>query len=159
MAPKASSPVPTIYRLFFTYMDPLMCISGAYLSFFEPESILATTFPRTHNWAQVTPSHAVLLDQAGGAYVMMAFLMITMLRYTNDLNIWKIFQFSILMTDFALYYAFWKGLKAQGRLGLESLRWEEWGTLGLVGSGTVLRTLFLLRVGVAKNIKRTKKRS
>lgn len=81
---------------------------------------------------------------------MMAFLMIFLLRYTRDVKVWKLFEFGILITDITLFYSLWKALEAQGRLQLESLRWEEWGTVAITGFVTLVRVLFLLGAGFAK---------
>ena len=145
-------PIPSFYRIFFTSIDPLIALSGAYLSLFDPETILASSFPRSHHLSVPSPSHAVLLDQAAGAFLMMAFLMIFMLRTTNDMSIWKLFEFAILITDGTLFFSLGKALATQGRLGIGMLRWEEWGTVGITGFVTVMRIAFLMELGFQKKL-------
>lgn len=143
--------IPSFYRIFFTSIDPLIGLSGAYMSFFDPETILASSFPRSSLYSKPTPPITVLLTQAGGAFIMMAFLMIVMLRYTHDIKIWKIFEFGILITDFTLFVSLWNVLGVQGRLAIGAIRWEEWGTITITGFVTVMRLAFLGNVGFKKS--------
>ena len=113
---------------------------------------MAEELTRSHPLAQPTPSHAVLLDQAAGPFLTMAFLMLVTLRSTSDVKIWKQFEFSILLADFAVFYSFWRALGGQGRLAVAELRWEEWGTLGITGFVTAVRIAFLAELGFSKKI-------
>ncbi|KAF2440284.1 hypothetical protein P171DRAFT_435110 [Karstenula rhodostoma CBS 690.94] len=144
------SGIPTFYRIFFTSIDPLIALSGAYMDFFDPETILASSFPRASLYAEPTPPITVLLRQAGGAFIMMAFLMVFMLRYTEDVKIWKMFELGILVTDFTLFYSLYGALEGQGRLDVGAIRWEEWGTIVITGFVTVVRIAFLGGLGFSK---------
>lgn len=142
--------IPAFYRVFFTSIDPLIALSGAYLDYFDPETILASAFPRSGSYAKPTPPVTFLLKQAGGSFAMMAFLMIFMLRYTSDIKIWKMFEFGILMTDFTLFFSVFSALRATGRLSVSSIGLEEWGTLLITGFVTVVRIAFLGGLGLRK---------
>lgn len=144
---KPSHPIPPFYRIFFTSIDPLIALSGAYLSFFDPETILASSFPRSSIYAKPTPPITVLLTQASGAFIMMAYFMIFMLRYTSDVKIWKVFEFGILITDFTLFLSLRGALETQGRLDVGAIRREEWGTIVITGFVTLVRMAFLVGVG------------
>lgn len=148
--PGTPNHIPAFYRVFFTSIDPLIALSGAYMDFFDPETILASSFPRSSDYAKPTPPITVLLRQAGGAFIMMAFLMVFMLRYTNDVKIWKMFEFGILLTDLTLFYSLHGALVEQGRLDVGAIRWEEWGTIAITGFVTVVRIAFLGGLGFTK---------
>lgn len=120
---------------------------------FDPETILASSFPRNSLYAKPTPPITVLLTQASGAFIMMAFLMVFMLRYTSDVNIWKMFEFGILVTDFTLFASLYGALAAQGRLSINAIRWEEWGTIAITGFVTVVRVAFVGGLGFSKTNK------
>jgi hypothetical protein len=141
-------PIPSFYRIFFTSIDPLVALSGGYLNFFDSHTVITSMFPPTHTWSNRTPAHHMLLHQLGGAFFMMAFLMVFMLRCTKDVNIWKLFEAGILITDFGMFYSMWMALGAQKRLSIGDLRWEEWGSI--TGFVTVVRMLFLMEVGFKK---------
>jgi hypothetical protein len=145
-----TNPIPAFYRIFFTSIDPLIALSGAYMDFFDPETILASSFPRTSFYAKPTPPVTVLLTQAGGAFLMMAFLMVFMLRYTDDVNLWKMFEFGILVTDLTLFFSLYGALEGQRRLNVGGIRWEEWGTMVITGFVTVVRIAFLGGLGFGK---------
>ena len=147
-------PIPPFYRIFFTSIDPLIALSGAYISLFDPETILASSFPRSSIYAKPTPPITVLLTQASGAFVMMAYFMIFMLRYTDDVKIWKMFEFGILITDFTLFLSLSDALGIQGRLDVGAIRWEEWGTIVITGFVTSVRVAFLVGVGLKEGMGR-----
>jgi hypothetical protein len=153
-----SNPIPAFYRIFFTSIDPLIALSGAYMDFFDPATILASYFPRSSLYAKPTPPITILLTQAGGAFFMMAFLMVFMLRYTSDVKIWKMFEFGILVTDFTLFYSLYGALEGQGRLNVGAIRWEEWGTIAITGFVTVVRIAFLGGLGFGKTSSNGKKK-
>ncbi|KAK7188665.1 hypothetical protein DPSP01_013309 [Paraphaeosphaeria sporulosa] len=142
--------IPACYRIFFTSIDPLIALSGAYMDYFDPETILASAFPRSGSYAKPTPPVTFLLMQAGGSFIMMAFLMVFMLRYTSDVKIWKMFQFGVLVTDFTLFFSLFGALEGTGRLNVGAVRWEEWGTIIITGFLTLLRLAFLGGFGFGK---------
>lgn len=147
MSHPTTYPIPAFYRVFFTSIDPLIALSGFYVDFFDPETLITSLFPASHPAARVTPSHTMILHQLGGSLLMMAFLSAFMLRRTHDVAVWKIFEFGILITDYTLFHSHWVGLGAQNRLAVENIRWEEWGTFAITGFVTVVRILFLAGVG------------
>lgn len=144
---RSHQPIPSFYRVFFTSIDPLIALSGAYLSLFDPGTVLASSFDRSSPYAVPTPAITVLLTQAAGALSVMAFLMVFMLRRTDDIVIWKLFESSILIADVALFRSLWQALEAQGRLDVTVLRAEEWGTIAITGFVTLMRVLFVSGVG------------
>ena len=78
---------------------------------------------------------------------MMAYCMIFMLRFTNDIKVWKTFEFGILITDFTLFLGLRGALETQERLDIGAIRWEEWGTIAITGFVTLVRIAFLVDVG------------
>lgn len=97
------------------------------------------------------------LQQLGGALLMLAFIDIVLLRYTKDVKIWKIIQAAVLIYDLSLLYSNYYSLKQQGRLSVSALRWEDWGGIFITAQAAVVRTLFLLGVGLGKGEKVVKK--
>ncbi|KAF2706190.1 hypothetical protein K504DRAFT_385897 [Pleomassaria siparia CBS 279.74] len=151
--------IPSFYRVFFTSIDPLIALSGAFFALFQPDTTIASMFPLSHAWARITPSHTMLLQQSGGFLISIIVLQVALLRYTQDVNIWKIVQSSILVSDFTLFYSLWCALDAQKRLHIGMLRAEEWGTVGITAFVTVARILFIVGIGLEKKAQAAKKRN
>jgi hypothetical protein len=84
-------------------------------------------------------------------------LMCTLLRYTHDVNIWKMVQGAILPADFTMLTAIYIGMKMEGNLALANWRWEDWFSVIVTGICTVLRLGFVLGVGVRDSRGRAKK--
>jgi len=101
----------------------------------------------------------MFLQQLGGFFIATIVLQVVLLRYTQDVNIWKIVQFSILINDYALFHSLWVALSAQKRLDFGKIRAEEWGTIGITAFVTVARVLFLAGVGLGRKAGGSKKRN
>lgn len=89
---------------------------------------------------------------------MLAIINIFLLRYTEDVHIWKILEIAVLTYDGALLYSSFHALAQQDRLNVGSWRFEDWGGIIITFQAAVVRTLFLLGVGLSerdKGIKRT----
>lgn len=78
---------------------------------------------------------------------MFAFLMIFMLRATEDLKVWKYFEAGVFIVDLATFWSMWGALEVQGRLGLEEWRWEEWVSFAILVAVSVMRVTFLMGFG------------
>ncbi|KAF2255459.1 hypothetical protein BU26DRAFT_515174 [Trematosphaeria pertusa] len=141
--------VPLFYRLFFTWIDPIICVWGAYMDFFDPALVLSSHIPNP------TPDigHAMILRQRGGGMLNFGFISAVLLRYTTDMTIWRIVQIADLVVDCAYFWAVHGALSAQARLGWQTWRAEDWGSLAITGAAAVARLCFLLRVGVTREAK------
>ncbi|KAF2260532.1 hypothetical protein CC78DRAFT_547382 [Lojkania enalia] len=127
---QSSHPIPAPYRIFFTFIDPVIGLGGgAYPALIDPDLMMSAFFPASHPWSRRTPSHTMLLHQLGGFYILCAFLQIFMLRYTTNVNIWNFLQDATLFPDITMYYGYWVVLGAQERLSADKLRLGEWAVL------------------------------
>ncbi len=146
--PAPAQPIPAAYRIFFTSLDPLVALGGAYLHFFLPETVLDSYIPATVSPHE--PQHYMLYQQLGGFLLGSAFLSIVLLRYTGDLGVWRILQASILIVDVTLLFTQWDALARQGRLSLGATRAEDWGCAAITGTVAVVRVLFLTGVWLGR---------
>lgn len=158
LQPQYSS-IPSFYRIFFSFIDPLVALSGVYLNYFDGDTVITSIFPPSHAWSRITPSHTLLLEQSGGFLLMIVFLQVFLLRHTKDLGVWKLFEASLLITDFGMFYSFWNALSMQGRLEPGSWRVEEWGNVGITGFVTAVRILFLMGIGLGRQPRAGTKKS
>lgn len=78
------------------------------------------------------------------------FISAVLLRYTDDIKIWRIVQIADLIVDVAYFWAVWGVLDAQKRLDPTTWRAEDWGSVAITGTATVVRLLFLLGIGFKK---------
>jgi hypothetical protein len=150
--PSASS-IPLLYRISFTYLDPIICLWGAYMDFIDPTLVLSSHIPSP------TPDigHAMILKQRGGGMLNFGFLSAVLLRYTYDIKIWRIVQFAFFLVDLAYYWAVYEVLGEQGRLSVGTWRAEDWGSVAITGMAGVVRLAFLAGVGFDKGKKTLKK--
>lgn len=88
---------------------------------------------------------------------MLAFIAVVLLRYTEDVKVWKTVEAAVLIWDFALLYSNYYALSRQGRLSIGALRLEDWGDIIITSQAMVVRTSFLLGVGLSKEGKVVKK--
>jgi hypothetical protein len=142
----ANSHIPVFYRVFFLYIDPLLCLSGIYLGFFDHATYLEMGVPRalTHHSASLLTNHLITVL---GAWSLCIFTLQTLLlQQYRDVKIWRIFMFAVLLTDLGLVYAFYE---ADPVMAVSVSKWEkgEWTNHGILGLVIVVRTAFLLGVG------------
>lgn len=147
--------IPAFYRFYFRWSDPAVCIWAAWMDNFTPNVVVNAFVPASI--APRNPYFDFLLQQLGGALLMLAFIDIVLLRYTEDVNIWKILEAAVLIYDSSLLYSNYSSLSQQGRLSFGALRWEDWAGVAITAQAVVVRTAFLLGVGLSKKDKAIKK--
>ncbi|OSS55096.1 hypothetical protein B5807_01713 [Epicoccum nigrum] len=142
-SPQGLTEIPAFYRVFFTTVDPLLCLWAAYMDFFTPDVVLSSHIP----FPSSDEGHRMLLAQRGGLLLCLGFLSAVLLRFAPDIRVWHILEVGLLVSDFAYFWAAGGVLRAQGRLWPEAWRGEDWGSLGVTGLVTLVRLGFLARVG------------
>ncbi|KAH6612409.1 hypothetical protein C7974DRAFT_322789 [Boeremia exigua] len=135
--------IPSFYRIFFTIIDPLICLWGAYLDFHAPLTVLSSHI--------LSPTldigHKMILGQRGGHMLNCGLISGVLLRYTSDLKIWHIVEIGLLIVDFAYFPAAFGALNSQWRVLPETWRAEDWGAFVIMVVVTLVRLAFLARVG------------
>lgn len=135
--------------------DPAVLAWAVYMDFFTPEVVFNAFVSKSISTRN--PYQDFCLDQLGGASLMLAIIDIFLLRYTEDVHIWKILQTAVLTYDCALLYSSFHALAQQERLSASSWRFEDWGCIIITFQAMVVRTLFLLGVGLAQKDRTLKK--
>lgn len=153
MSQPTTPSIPAFYRIFFTYVDPIICAWGATMDFFMPTVVLSSHIPSP------TPDigHAMILKQRGGGMLNFGIMSAVLLRYTNDMNIWRIVQLSCFVVDLAYYWAVWEVLAKQGRLSVGTWRAEDWGSIGITAFAGLVRLAFMAGVGFGEASRKDKK--
>ena len=145
----ADEHIPAFYRFYFKWSDPIVCFWAVYMDFITPD-VVFNAFAPIASFGPRNLQHDFLLQQLGGASLMLGILALVLLRYTSDIYIWKILQFAVLSFDLVLLYSIYDGLEKQQRLSFGALRAEDWGDIAITGLAAVVRSAFLLDVGLPK---------
>ncbi|EKG22362.1 hypothetical protein MPH_00292 [Macrophomina phaseolina MS6] len=155
MPPK---PIPLIYRLFFTILEPVFALNGAYIYVATPAAALQIiTPPALHaQTVQQTPIETLLLWQVASLYVLFAFVEGVVLRWVGPQrrDVWRLVMGGIVVSsDVGHLWALKLVAEAAGqpRAWWDPrvwTRWEDWGNQGLTWFGLGLRVAFVLGVGL-----------
>jgi hypothetical protein len=153
--PSTIAAVPTFYTYFFAYIDPIIALYGVYLNFYAPEQAVAAMAPQS----KYDPDTVFLFHQAGGLALAVAVLSALIPRFSEDLSVWKVLQFSLLLSDFGGLSGVYLALRRQGRLDPGMWSADDRAVGGLYLFITVVRLAFVLGVGFgADEAVRRKKR-
>lgn len=140
--------IPTFYRKFFLIVDPTIAVWGVYLNTFSPDTVVDAIIPSgLSGISPRSPLHTFLLSQISGALLFCVFLDVFLLRNTGEVWIWKTQQFGQLLYDVVMLVGIAVALRDQGRLGVESWRVEDWGTIGITGGCALVRAFFCAGIG------------
>lgn len=138
--------VPLLYRAVFTYVDPIVAFVTGYLVLFHRDVMLGALSPL------MLPRPVVfdpVLWQLAGGYWIVTIMQGVMLRYSNDLGVWKISNFAIMVMDLLICGSMWemRGPPHNLALGMSPMDWSN--ALG-AGGFAVLRLAFILEIGFEK---------
>ncbi|TEA20744.1 hypothetical protein C8034_v008166 [Colletotrichum sidae] len=165
------SQVPRPYALFFKTLDPIIAIWGFTLFLFSPETVTSSYLPPSYTPQTIDPSmvHPASLvsassianslreyslplnNQIAGHLLSNALFSIFLLRATDSVAVWRIYQLGLLIVDVLLLYGTFASYALQGRLNpLTTWRAEDWGAVAITTLATLIRTAFLFGVGFPK---------
>ena len=141
--------ISLFYRLFFLYVEPLSAILGAYFSFFDQPTYLSLTHLPSAPQDPIPISTQIVLSQLSNLYLLFAINEALVLRSTKDVRVWKTVLFGLLVADFGHLWS------------VQILGWEvywrvagwnaiDWGNIGFVYAGALVRSCFLLGLGVKR---------
>jgi len=151
------SHIPSLYRIFFLYIDPLICLSGIYLSFLDQSTYIQMGTPRVLSKTRSPNTPIDPLTQyfmmAVGANLLCTFgIEVILLRQVVDapkglnVRIWKTVMFCILLSDLALVYTSFN-LDHKGLVDVLSWERSDWTNNGILGTAITIRSAFLLGFG------------
>ena len=84
-----AAPIPSFYRVFFAWVDPIMASPGAAMNFVAPHMFLESLASPA---VRYDPHTVALFHHLGGLYFMVAFLSAVLPRMSADVKVWKALQ-------------------------------------------------------------------
>ena len=139
--------IPSFYRVWFTTIDPLLALMGVLGRVFAPESILEAYSPSYVSPPTIETS--LLLDATAGFYAGMMYLQLVLLRTkATDLAVWRHVLASFLLVNLSVLVGLAKALVARQATDWRAWRAEEWTSLGITAGEAIIKTAFLLGIGI-----------
>lgn len=114
---KASTALPFFYRFVLLYLEPFFALNGAYLTIFTPSEFAAKV---THSTTNYLPENNYLYTQLGGTWICFAFNEAVVLRLADDLRVWKLLCWGMLICDVVNHIGSVQSLGG----------WEQWSNFG-----------------------------
>ncbi|KAJ6257892.1 hypothetical protein Dda_7682 [Drechslerella dactyloides] len=87
-----------IYRLVFLYIEPLLALSGSYLTHFAPQNYISRVVPSAAN-DPITTATQLAMSNLAAMYVHFAIMEAILLRVTNDRKVWHIVLAGTVVSD------------------------------------------------------------
>ena len=133
-----------IYRSFFLYVEPFCTLAGAYAAFFHQQLYLRLTHSRTAPRGIPPLSNKIVLNQLANLYMLFAINEALVLRSTNDRNVWRALIVALLVADIG---HIWSVHLIGSKIYWDVMSWNaiDWGNLGFVYLGALIRISFLLQ--------------
>ena len=135
------------YRLFFLWVEPISALLGSYYSFMMPQTYLHLTHASSAPLLDLPIATHIALNQLANLYLFFAMNEAFVLRATSDIRVWRTLLFSLLVADLGHLYS----VNPLGRrIYSDVFHWNaiDWGNIGFVYLGALMRTTFLLGVGI-----------
>lgn len=142
-----STIIPPVYRLFFLFIEPISALVGAYFSFFQQQAYLELTHAASAPLTGIPLTTQVVLRQLSNLYLLFAVNEALVLRSTSDLRVWRTLLFGLLVADFGHLYSV-SGLGSHVYWNASLWTAMDWGNVGFVYLGAMMRTAFLLGIGL-----------
>ncbi|CZT03890.1 hypothetical protein WAI453_011000 [Rhynchosporium graminicola] len=137
------SNIPTFYRIFFLYIDPLICLSGVYIFFFDHATYLASGVPHTLSGYTIDSLSQHLLRALGSYSLCILAIQLLLLHRYSEVKIWRIVQFGLLLVDLGLLQSI---QAADGFRDPSNWTSGDWTNNGILIAVAMIRSAFLLTV-------------
>ena len=96
----ASVAIPLLYRFPLLYLEPIFAFNGAILVLFKPDSYLST-MTRQATTSVIDSSTQFIYTELAGGWLHLAFTEAVVLRYVDDVKVWRLICTAMLLSDIA----------------------------------------------------------
>ncbi|KAM0247817.1 hypothetical protein ACHAP5_003827 [Fusarium lateritium] len=118
--------IHSFYRIWFTWVDPLVLIPTVYSLIFTPEFMLDGLIPLS--MSPYNPDQAFLFHQLAASYLFIGIMLGVVLRLSSDIKVWRVIIGAVLLVDIAILVSVNVSMEQQGRSELSQFRWQDWAT-------------------------------
>ncbi|KAF4430271.1 putative beta-mannosidase mnda [Fusarium austroafricanum] len=139
--------IPTLYRGVFTWVDPVVSFGTGYALIFHRDAILAHLSPL---FSPRVEAYDPWLWQVAGGYFVISVMQGGLLRYTQDLNIWKICQGAVCIMDIVILCSMWEMRNPPHNWFTPAMSQKDWGQVYGTAAFALIRIFFILEVGFTK---------
>ncbi|KAI9695514.1 MAG: hypothetical protein M1836_006431 [Candelina mexicana] len=139
--------LPAAYRLFFLTIEPIATLVGAYFAHFQPQTYLDLTHAPSSPSLSIPLGTQIVLTQLSNLYLVFALNEALVLRATSDLKVWRTLLFCLLIADLGHLYSV-SGLGWDVYLNVMAWNAIDWGNMGFVYLGAMMRVAFLAGIGM-----------
>ncbi|KAL1843535.1 hypothetical protein VTJ49DRAFT_1128 [Mycothermus thermophilus] len=137
--------LPLPYRLFFLLIEPIATFTGAYYAFLGQQTYLDLTHAASSP-SPIPLGTSIAMSQLANLYFAFALSEAVVLRSTSDLRVWRAVLFCLLVADFGHLYTV-SPLGPQIYWSVSSWNAIDWGNIGFVYLGALMRLAFLTGLG------------
>lgn len=139
--------LPAVYRIWFTWIDPLIIAFAVYMNLFETNWMANLFSHEAFNY-----HHHAFLYHLGGSLAAIGILQVFLLRRTDDLSIWKLVQWAVLTCDAFYFIGQIRAMYYHNRFWTITDWWkEDWAVLLFLMFTAALRISFILGAGVRES--------
>ena len=148
---------PAFYRIFFLTIEPISALVGAYFAHFQPQTYIQLTHASSAPRDAIPLGTRIVLTQLANLYFLFAINEAFVLRSTSDLRVWRALLFGLLVADLGHLYSVW-GLGTGVYWKVQEWSAMDWGNVGFVYAGALMRITFLFGFGVPSGTELSKKK-
>lgn len=145
--------VHSLYRIWFTIVDPAVLFFTVLACIFSPATILETVVPPSIEVFN-PKTHGPLLHQAAALYGFCGIIFGLLLRQSSDPKVWRIVQAATLGVDVSLLATLYNLLRLQGRTDLSAWGGGDWFNMLFTVWVALVRVAFLMGIGGDKGVAR-----
>lgn len=143
-SPSAKATLPFIYRLIILTIEPAFAVMGSLLVLTNPAMYAGSV---TRHAVTFTEDTTFLYTGLGGAWLYFAFVEAVVLRLVDDLFLWRVLCFGMLLSDFTFLHSM---AQAVGGWAVYSdlAAWtaEDWA--GMAGTAPMVLTRIIIVLGI-----------
>src|SRR6266487_3671012 len=135
----SSSSAAFLYHIYFQSVEPLMALTGAFVTHFTPAQFVNIMSPAAFTIDSIPPTIQLLLSNLASTYLLFALNEALVLRLSTDLNVWRAVIATYLICDAGHLYAVYA---SRPDLFWALSRWRsvDWTNLGVLWFDVVLRS-------------------
>lgn len=145
----AKASVPYIYRLILLTIEPFFALMGSALVFVDPSTYLGSI---TRHSVAFAPNTTFLYTALGGSWSYFAFVEAVVLRFFDDLALWRVLCAGMLLSDFAFCHSTAQAIGGWGDyVKIENWTGEDWVAFATTAPMVLTRILLVLGFGIKRS--------